>query len=122
MKNIFVVMVIFVTACTHLTTYEQERLQELNYSGVSVDQPQAQWEKPANPVAAGALNLLPGFGNFYLAAGNGAESSHYLYGFLNLITWPLSIIWGVPEAMIDAGTLNQRDLLYYYRFKATVAS
>ena len=45
-----------------------------------------------------------------------AEKSHYLYGFLNLLTWPLSIIWGIPEAAIDANTINERELVYFYTY------
>lgn len=58
-----------------------------------------------------------GFGNFYLASGNGADSSHWLYGLLNLLTWPLSILWGVPEAAIDANRINEREMIYYYRYE-----
>ena len=63
--------------------------------------------------------MLPGIGNFYLAIGNGGDSSHYLYGTLNLLTWPVSVLWGVPEAIVDANTINQRELVYYYKFDKT---
>jgi hypothetical protein len=68
-----------------------------------------------NPGAAGALNILPGFGNFYLAAGT-TESEQWLYGFLNLLCWPISVIWGIPEAAIDASTINKKETVYYYTF------
>ena len=32
------------------------------------------------------------------------------------MTWPLSILWGVPEAAIDANSINKRDLLMYYMY------
>lgn len=72
-------------------------------------------ETVKQPALAGALNILPGFGNFYLAVGT-EEQEHWLYGFLNLLTWPLSIVWAVPEAAIDASAINERETIYYYTF------
>ena len=63
------------------------------------------------------MNILPGFGNFYLAVGNGGDSSYYLYGALNLLFWPISVLWGIPEATIDANRINERELIYYYTFE-----
>lgn len=117
MKKILTLLcVISLVGCTSLTRQEELQLQQLKHQGVTVDRPVGNYEKPASVGVAGALNLLPGFGNFYLGTGNAAESSHWLYGFLNLLTWPLSIIWGVPEAAIDAGTINEREMLYYYQY------
>ena len=104
------------TGCTSLTHQEQLSLRALKAQGITVEKPVGNWEAPANPAGAGALNILPGFGNFYLAAGNGGDGSHYLYGFLNLLTWPISIVWGIPEAAIDANRINERELIYYYTF------
>lgn len=102
--------------CTSLTYGEKARLQELRAEGITVDRPMSNWERPANPAGAAALNILPGFGNFYLAAGDAGDSNFYLYGFLNLLTWPISVIWGIPEAAIDANTINKRDLVFYYDY------
>ena len=104
------------SACTSLTYQERNTLRSLKAQGITVDKPLGGWDAPANAAGAGALNILPGFGNFYLASGNGGDSSHYLYGFLNLLTWPISVIWGIPEAAIDAKRINQRELIYYYTF------
>lgn len=114
--TINLLIIIFISGCTHLNLQERSQLQQLKSQGITIDTPGKNWEAPANPAAAGALNILPGFGNFYLASGNGGDSSFYLYGFLNLLTWPISIIWGIPEAVIDAGTINKRELIYYYTF------
>lgn len=65
---------------------------------------------------AGLLNVLPGGGNFYLASGNAADSSHWVYGMVNLLFWPISILWGVPEATIDAGNINKREMLNFYKY------
>lgn len=104
------------TGCTTLTHQENNTLRALNAHGISVEKPAGYWQAPASPAGAGALNLLPGFGNFYLASGNGGDGSHYLYGFLNLLTWPISVVWGIPEAAIDANRINERELIYYYTF------
>lgn len=118
MKKIihFLICMVVLSGCTTLTRHEQNQLRELQAQGVTVDRPVGTYEKPASAVAAGALNLLPGFGNFYLGIGNAAESSHVLYGVINLLLWPTSILWGVPEAVIDADNINKREMLYYYTY------
>ena len=116
MKKIICLSVCFLTACTTLTRQETSQLRELNAQGVTIDKPVGNFEKPASSVAAGALNLLPGVGNFYLGTGNTADSSQVLYGFLNLLTWPTSILWAVPQGAIDANTINKREMLYYYTY------
>lgn len=117
MKKFILLSFIILSACTHLTAAEQHQLRELKSQGIDIDHAQANWQPPANPTAAGLLNILPGIGNFYLACGNGAQSEQALYGVLNLLTWPLSILWGIPEAAIDANTINQRELIYYYTYE-----
>ena len=102
------------SACTSLTYQERNTLRSLQAQGITVDKPLGGWESPASPAGAGLLNILPGFGNFYLASGNGGDSNHYLYGFLNLLTWPISVVWGIPEAAVDANRINERELIYYY--------
>lgn len=113
---LFAICAVMLSSCTTLTRQETNQLRELQAQGVTVDRPVGNYEKPASGVAAGALNLLPGIGNFYLGTGNAAESSHVLYGVLNLLTWPLSILWAVPEAAIDADNINKRELIYYYMY------
>ena len=116
MKKIFSLILLstFLTGCTSLTYSERTAIRSLKTQGITVDKPVGMWEAPAKSGAAGLLNLLPGVGNFYLATGAGADKSHYLYGFLNLLCWPLSIVWGVPEGFIDADSINERELIYYY--------
>lgn len=116
-KNIlFLALILMLSACTSLTYSERNTIRSLKSKGITIDKPRGNWEKPASPAGAAALNLLPGFGNFYLASGNGGDSNHYLYGSLNLLTWPISILWGIPEAAVDAKTINQRELVYFYTF------
>jgi len=99
------------SSCTTLSHTERTKLEELKAAGIKIPH-----EEIKNPGAAGALNILPGFGNFYLAIGDYGDSSHWLYGFLNLLLWPVSIIWAVPEGAIDAQNLNKRHTVYYYTF------
>ena len=115
-KTLFLAASLLLASCTSLTHQERNTLRSLQAQGITVDKPVGNWEAPASPAGAGALNLLPGFGNFYLAAGNAGDSGQYLYGFLNLLPWPISILWGIPEAAIDAGTINERELIYFYTF------
>ncbi len=98
------------SSCLSLGRSEKEQLRELESYGISSSDIQVK-----HPGTAGALNLLPGFGNFYLAIGTD-EGEEWLYGFLNLLTWPLSIVWGIPGAAIDAGNINKKETLYYYKF------
>lgn len=97
------------SACNTLSHSEESQVRELKGYGLR------QEEERKSPGVAGALNLLPGFGNFYLASGTD-ESGQWLYGFLNLLTWPVSILWGVPEAVVDAGNINKREMVYYYSY------
>lgn len=104
-------------SCTHMSASEQYQLHRLQKQGITIDHPKSNWKKPANPWLAGALNILPGMGNLYLGVGNGARSSQLVYGVANILTWPYSIIWGVPSAVHDAHTINEIDLVYYYADK-----
>ncbi len=118
MKKIYLIFLftLLLSNCTTLTRQEYNQLRDLQGYGVTVDKPVGSYEKPASGVAAATLNLLPGVGNFYLGTGNAADSSHIIYGVLNLLFWPLSIVWAVPEAAIDADNINKRELIYYYMY------
>jgi hypothetical protein len=101
------------SGCASLSRTEQATLHELKSYGVSETEVKAK-----HPAAAGCLNILPGFGNFYLAAGTD-ESDQWLFGFLNLLAWPISVVWGIPEAAIDANTINKKETVNYYTFDRT---
>lgn len=112
-KIIFLMMALFLSSCVSLSYQEKVTLKKLKKSGLNAEISANGWEKPVNPLLAGALNILPGFGNFYLSS----EDDHQKgYGILNLLFWPLSVVWGVPQAYIDARTLNKRDLASFYQY------
>ena len=73
----------------------------------------SQDKKVVEPALAGFLNLGPGLGNFYLAIG-GDESSQYIVGALNLLLWYPSVVWGIPEAVIDGRRINKKATAYHY--------
>ena len=66
MKTFCLILILGLCACTNLTRQEQMTLHHLKGQGVTVDRPAGSFEPPASPLAAGAMNFLPGFGNFYL--------------------------------------------------------
>lgn len=98
------------TGCVSLSPSDASKLNELRSVGISEE---AVTKK--SPGAAGALNLLPGVGNFYLASGT-REGSQWTYGFLNLLFWPLSVVWAIPQATIDAQTINKMETVYFYTY------
>lgn len=102
--------------CVSLTYQEKQNLVMLRENGITVDRPAGNFEEPNSRLAAGLLNVLPGVGNFYLAFGRGNEGVQCVYGLLNFLFWPTSIIWAAPQGAIDAGTLNEREMLHYYRY------
>ncbi len=110
-KLILVTLSIFyLCSCTTLSKSEKTTLRELRTYGIMPNE-----IKVKEPAVAGALNILPGVGNFYLAIGTD-ESSQWMYGTLNLLVWPFSIVWGIPAAAIDADTINKKETVYHYTY------
>lgn len=104
------------SGCVSLTYQERRNLEELRAAGITIDKPVGNFEAPNSPAIAGCLQIISGLGNFYLATGRGGDTSQAVVGAVMLIFWPLSIPFAIPEGIIDAQTLNQREMLYYYRF------
>lgn len=96
--------------CASLTNSEKNMLYELKAVGIDDSEVQVK-----NPGTAGVLNLLPGFGNFYNAMGS-YETDQWLVGFLNFLTWPISVLWGIPEAAQDAIVINQKETVKFYKY------
>jgi hypothetical protein len=96
------------SGCVSLSRSEKEDLRVLRDAGFSQTE-----EKVKSAPLAGSLNLFFGAGNFYLATGTD-ESELWLVGFLDLLTWPISILWAIPQGALDAITINKKETVYYY--------
>lgn len=117
MKKITSLMLaVLLSGCVSLSHQEKVTLRKLQQKGIEANVSANGWEKPASPFLAGFLNVLPGFGNFYLGTGAAADGIQWAYGLGNLLLWPISVVWGVPQAYIDAKTLNERDLVFFYQY------
>ena len=57
-KYIALSVVILICGCTHLPRQEHSELQQLKSQGITVEHSN-DFEAPANPGVAGAMNLLP---------------------------------------------------------------
>ena len=119
MKKLLFAVVLGAVAsgCLSLSYQEKREYRYLQANGIDIDHAPGGFEAPNSAAIAGGLNILPGFGNFYLAMGRGNDSPQAVYGVINLLFWPLSIVWGAPQAAIDANSLNQREMLYFYRYE-----
>lgn len=115
-KLLTLILTVYLTGCVSLSYQEKMELMKLRQKGIDATVSANGWEKPASPALAGFLNLLPGVGNFYLGSGNAAEGSQIGYGVVNLLLWPLSVVWGIPQAYSDADTINKRDLVFFYQY------
>jgi hypothetical protein len=91
--------------CAFMSSYEQAKYRALKQDLARYGLPVRE-EK--DPVVAATLNVLPGFGNAYL------EQWGPFVG--NLLFWPFSVAWGVPQAYRDTSTINEKDTLYFYEF------
>lgn len=87
-----------VSSCSSLNGHQKRELAEWKANDISVE------EKA--PGTAAALNILPGIGDFY----NGNVG----LGIVNLLTWPLSILWA------PVGGASGADEVNYYTSKANV--
>jgi|GEM_PF-633961 len=111
MKKIVCCLCLVLCGCVSLSHPEKVTLRELKQYGIKDNV-----ETVANPAFAGILNLFPGIGNFYLGMGEGAETGQCAIGVLNFLLWPVSVLWGVPQAIIDANTINKKETVYYYLY------
>jgi uncharacterized protein YceK len=111
-KGVAVVLLVMLamSGCAAMTQQEKNTMYELQSYGVSSSDVAVK-----NPGIAAALNILPGIGNFYLANGT-METDQWTIGALNLLTWPLSILWGIPGAASDATIINKKETVRYYTY------
>ena len=115
-KTITFGMALMMCGCVSLSYREQNEYNYLVRNDITLSHPVGSFKMPNSAWTAGLLNVLPGLGNFYLAFGDGNDPIQGAYGVINLLFWPISIVWGAPQAAIDAHTLNKREMLYYYHY------
>ncbi len=96
------------TGCVSVSSRQQDILDQVKAAGLKEDKIQVK-----SPALAATLNILPGIGNFYLAAGTD-ETPQWLFGALNLFFWPFSVVTAIPEGAIDASTMNRKATADYY--------
>ncbi len=118
-KILLVICCIILCSCAttrDLTTGEKILYKELKSHGITEDHLLGSYENPASAFSAGMWSLLPGGGNFYLGGGKSADNVQIIQGVFNVVTWPFSILWGVPLAVIRAKEINKKALVDYYIF------
>lgn len=104
-------LALVLTGCVSMTDREKRRKKEMQAYELDTRE-----RKIKSPTAATLLNLGPGLGNFYLAweTGQFTGTDMWIAGVTNLVMWPVSPIWSMYAANVDAKTLNTRATLDYY--------
>lgn len=101
MKNFIIIAmlsIIFSGCATKITTYQQHELKSYESKGFYVEE--------KSPGTGAALGLLPGGGSFY--------TRNYGLGVVNLLLWPISILWDPVSGHDGAESIN------YYTTKSNV--
>lgn len=110
--NGILMLVLTFAGCMSLSPAEKNAVYELKAYGIETESVRVR-----EPATAAWLNLLPGVGHFYLAAGSGEDQGTLIgLGVINVLTYPLSWFWGIPGAYSDAKTLNKKDLVRFYQY------
>lgn len=100
-NSVAAVMVVMMTGCaTGLDSAQESELAKYRATDMAVQE--------KSPGAAAGLGILPGGGSFY--------GRSYGYGVVNLLLWPLSILWDPVSGYNAAESIN------YQATKAHVAS
>ena len=93
------------SSCVSITTTQKNDIVESKMSGTYVEE--------KNPGLAAGLNVLPGIGDFY----NGNVG----YGIVNLLTWPLSVLWAPIGGYDGAQVRNWEESRIYGARKAVTS-
>lgn len=88
--GIVLVSILMLASCASINSQQKQELREWQAQNVYV--------KEKSPGLAAGLNILPGIGDFY----NGNVG----YGILNLLTWPLSVLWAPIGGASGADEVN----------------
>jgi hypothetical protein len=87
---ILIVFLIAATGCSSLNTIQESDYMKMQADGVLVEE--------KNPTLAACLGFLPGCGSFY--------TGNYVLGAVDLITWPVSILWDPIAGYNQARVMN----------------
>ena len=87
------------TACNSLSQLEQQRYKNLIAQGATP-------QRIHSPMLAGFLNVAPGIGDIH----NGEWGAFVL----DLLLWPYSVPWAVPQAIVTANNYNKKATIIYY--------
>ena len=109
-----IVAMLFSMGCISLTPDEKQTLESIIDNGYSLANPPKGYVPPVGPGKAAGFNALLGIGNFYLA-NHDAGAMQWALGVGNLLLWPFSPIWAIYQGYADAETLNERELVRYWK-------
>lgn len=95
---LMVITTLLLTSCASINSGQDRELRNWQAKNLEV--------REKDPTAAAALNVLPGIGDFY--------NGNIGYGIINLLTWPVSILWA------PVGGANGAKEVNYFATKAYV--
>lgn len=72
-----VMLLASVAGCNSLTTIQEQEYRSMKAEGLLVEE--------KHPTLAACLGVLPGCGSFY--------TGNYVLGAVDVITWPVSVLW-----------------------------
>lgn len=102
MKRTFLsaaLLALLASACNSLSPHEEQQYWNLMAQG-------AEPVVKKKPAVAGALNLLPGFGDIYTREW-GAFALDFLFW------WP-SVVWAIPQGVMTAENINRKATIAHY--------
>lgn len=88
-----IAMMVAVPGCSSLNAIQESDYQKMKSEGVLVEE--------KNPALAACLGFLPGCGSFY--------TGNYVLGAVDLVTWPVSVLWDPIAGYNEARVLNYRS-------------
>ena len=103
MKRILIAAVLLVAiapGCVHVSDADRAFYDQMIAAG----------ERPCTwpaPWVAGFMSILPGGGQFY--------NAQFYQGQVNFLLWPLSYFWAIPTAISNAGRINIKRSVAYWR-------
>lgn len=84
---------LLLSGCSSLNAIQESDYQKMKAEGVLVEE--------KNPTLAACLGFLPGCGSFY--------TGNYVLGAVDLVTWPVSVLWDPIAGYNEARVLNYKS-------------